>query len=234
MIEIGGKPILWHIMKHYSRYGFNEFVICLGYKGEVIKKYFANYHLHQSDLTIDLRENHITRHANYAEPWKVTLVETGQETMTGGRLRRVQPYLKDEDCFMLTYGDGVADVDLGALLKFHRSHGKPATLTAVQPNERFGVLEFGAQDSVVSFREKPRGSQVYISGGFFVLHPKVLDLIDSDDTPWERSPLERLSAAGDLKAFKHHGFWQCMDTLRDKTLLEDLWRKGAAPWKTWD
>jgi glucose-1-phosphate cytidylyltransferase len=233
MIEIGGRPILWHIMKHYSSHGFNEFIICLGYKGEVIKKYFADYHLHMSDLTIDIRENTVTRHSNYAEPWKVTLVDTGQQTMTGGRLRQLKPYLKDEDCFMVTYGDGVADVDVSALLKFHQSHGRLATLTAVQPSERFGVLDFDANDTVLSFREKPRDSQIYISGGFFALHPKVLDYIAGDDMPWERAPMERLCAEGQMKAFKHKGFWQCMDTLRDKILLEELWKKGDAPWKTW-
>jgi glucose-1-phosphate cytidylyltransferase len=234
MVEIGGKPILWHIMKGYSRYGFNEFIICLGYKGEVIKKYFADYHLHASDITIDIRADTVTQHQSFAEPWKVTLVDTGLNSMTGGRLRKVKDHLRGEEAFMLTYGDGVANVDLDALLKFHRAHGKLATLTAVQPVERFGVLDFDGADTVKSFREKPKTADTFINGGYFVLDPKVLDYIDSDDMPWERAPLERLSSEGNLKAYRHLGFWQCMDTLRDKLLLEDLWRKDEAPWKVWD
>jgi glucose-1-phosphate cytidylyltransferase len=234
MIEIGGRPILWHIMKYYSSFGFHEFIICLGYKGEVIKKYFANYHLHSSDLTIDIRENRIVRHNNSAEPWKVTLVDTGQGTMTGGRLKRIRPYLKEDDVAMVTYGDGLADVALDELLAFHRAHGKLATLTAVQPVERFGVLDLDASDGVLGFREKPRESGTFVNGGFFVIHPKTLDSIEGDDTPWERQPLERLAAEGNLKAFRHSGFWQCMDTLRDKLLLEEIWRKGGAPWKRWE
>lgn len=234
MIEIGGKPILWHIMKGYSHFGFNDFIICLGYKGEAIKSYFATYPLHASDITIDMRANSVVQHKNFAEPWKVTLVDTGLSTMTGGRLRRVREHLKGEDAFLLTYGDGVSDVDLAALIKFHRGHGKLATLTAVQPVERFGVLDFDGPDTVKSFREKPLDPNVFINGGFFVLDPKVIDYIDSDDMPWERIPLERLSAEGNLKAFRHTGFWQCMDTLRDKNLLEERWQKGNAPWKLWD
>jgi glucose-1-phosphate cytidylyltransferase len=233
MIEIGGKPILWHIMKIYSSFGFNEFIICLGYKGEIIKKYFSDYLLHVSDITIDTRENHVTWHNNLAENWKVTLVDTGANTMTGGRLLKLKEYLKDEKCFLMTYGDGVSNVDIGALVKFHFAHGKLATLTAVQPTARFGTLEFDGADSIVSFREKPRDSEPFISGGFFALSPKTLDYIAGDDTFWEREPLERLSAEGNLKAFKHHGFWQCMDTLRDRNFLEELWRKGEAPWKIW-
>lgn len=233
MIEIGGKPILWHIMKCYSHFGFNEFVICLGYKGEAIKSYFANYAMLQSDVTIDLKDNSVQRHNVYAEPWKVTLVDTGLETMTGGRLRRIRQYVERDEAFCMTYGDGLSTVDIGALVDFHRSHGKAATLTAINPAERFGLLELSDDGTVESFREKKSASQVYVNGGFFVLSPTVLDYIDSDDTPWERAPLERLSSEGNLKAFRHRGFWQCMDTLRDKLLLEDLWKKGEAPWKRW-
>jgi len=233
MIEIGGKPILWHIMKMYSSHGFNDFIICLGYKGDVIKNYFVNYHLLSSDITIDLKKDKVTHHEVYAEPWKVTLVDTGQDTMTGGRLKRVKEYLKGEKTFLMTYGDGVSNVDITALVKFHEAHGKLATLTAVQPTERFGVLEFGEENTVKSFREKPSDGNVFISGGFFALSPKVLDFIPGDDTFWERGPLERLCAEGDLKAYKHQGFWQCMDTMRDKIMLEELWHKGGAPWKNW-
>lgn len=232
MIEIGGKPILWHIMKYYSHFGFNEFVICLGYKGEIIKKYFADYHLSNSDITIDMRQNTITRHNVFAEPWTITLVDTGLPTMTGGRLRRIRDHVKDEKAFLLTYGDGLATVDLRGLIDFHSRHGKLATLTAVAPPERFGLLEFEGADTVRHFREKPQVEQVYVNGGFFVLSPKVLDYIDDDAMPFERAPLERLASEGELKAFKHQGFWQCMDTQRDKTLLEELWMKGA-PWKKW-
>jgi glucose-1-phosphate cytidylyltransferase len=233
MIEIGGKPILWHIMKYYSHFGFDEFVICLGYKGEVIKKYFANYHLLASDVTLDLRGNSVQYHNVTAEPWKVTLVDTGLATMTGGRLRRIRSHLEGEEAFCMTYGDGLSTVDLKALLAFHRGHGKLATLTAINPAERFGLLNLVDKDTVGSFREKQASTQVHVNGGFFVLSPKVLDYIDSDDMPWEQAPLERLSAEGNLKAFRHPGFWQCMDTLRDKVLLEDLWKKGEAPWKLW-
>lgn len=234
MIEIGGKPILWHIMKIYSGFGFNEFIICLGYKGEVIKKYFADYHLHMSDLTFDLHENTMVRHNNYTEPWKVTLVDTGPTTLTGGRLRQLKGYLKGEKTFLMTYGDGVADVDLAALVRFHEAHGKLATLTAVTPTERFGVLGIDPQGKVLSFREKQRYADVQVNGGFFALSPKALDYIpEADDVPWEREPLERIASEGALMAFQHSGFWQCMDTLRDKNLLEELWSKGSAPWKTW-
>ena len=233
MIEIGGKPILWHIMKYYSHFGFDEFVICLGYKGEVIKQYFANYHLLASDVTLDLRGNSVQYHNVTAEPWKVTLVDTGLATMTGGRLRRIRAHLEGDDAFCMTYGDGLSTVDLKALLAFHRGHGRLATLTAINPAERFGLLNLVDGDTVGSFREKQASPQVHVNGGFFVLSPKVLDYIDSDDMPWERTPLERLSAEGNLKAYRHPGFWQCMDTLRDKLLLEDLWKKGEAPWKLW-
>jgi len=233
MIEIGGKPILWHIMKVYSNFGFNDFIICLGYKGEVIKKYFADYHLHMSDVTFDLRENSMVRHNNYTEPWKVTLVDTGLSTLTGGRLRQLKGYLQDEDQFLMTYGDGLADVDLDALVRFHKGHGKLATLTAVTPTERFGVLNVGPEGKVLSFREKQRYADVQVNGGYFVLSPKALDYIPETDMPWESEPLERLAGEGNLMAFQHRGFWQCMDTLRDKNLLEELWRKGSAPWKTW-
>jgi glucose-1-phosphate cytidylyltransferase len=232
MIEIGGKPILWHIMKYYSHFGFNEFVVCLGYKGESIKKYFANYHLLNSDITIDIRQNAVTWHNVFAEPWKISLVDTGLHTMTGGRLRRVRDYLKDDDAFLMTYGDGLSTVDLKGLVEFHRGHGKLATLTAINPPERFGLIEFEDEQTVRSFKEKPQLSQAFVNGGFFMLSPKVLDYVDSDDMPFERVPLERLASEGQLKAFKHQGFWQCMDTQRDKTLLEDLWKKGA-PWKLW-
>jgi glucose-1-phosphate cytidylyltransferase len=233
MIEVGGKPILWHIMKHYSHFGFDEFIICLGYKGEIIKNYFANYHLLQSDVTIDLSHNRILHHNVYAEPWKVTLVDTGLSTMTGGRMRRIRPYLGDDGAFCMTYGDGLSTVDLRALLEFHRSHGKLATLTAINPAERFGLLDLGEDGTVRSFREKRAAPSVHVNGGFFVLSPKVLDYIDSDETSWELAPLERLSSEGQLKAYRHPGFWQCMDTQRDKLLLEDLWKKGEAPWKLW-
>jgi glucose-1-phosphate cytidylyltransferase len=233
MIEIGGKPILWHIMKIYSNFGFNDFIICLGYKGEIIKKYFADYHLHMSDITFDLREAGMVRHNNHTEPWRVTLVDTGLSTLTGGRLRQLKSYLEGEKAFLMTYGDGVADVDVGALVKFHEAHGKLATLTAVTPTERFGVLGISEGGRVDSFREKQLVNETQINGGYFVLSPKVLDYIPEEDVPWERAPLERLASEGNLMAFRHGGFWQCMDTLRDKILLEDLWKKGGAPWKTW-
>jgi glucose-1-phosphate cytidylyltransferase len=231
MIEIGGKPVLWHIMKLYSHHGINEFIICLGYKGYVIKEYFANYFLHMSDVTFDMAANRMEIHHNTAEPWRVTLVDTGEQTMTGGRLKRVRQYLLDED-FCFTYGDGVADVDLGALVRFHRSHGKAATVTAVQPPGRYGALDL-QRDMVKGFVEKPHGDGGWINGGFFVLSPSVIDLIEGDATSWETGPLQSLAADGQLAAFMHRGFWQPMDTLREKNHLEDLWTSGHAPWKVW-
>lgn len=232
MIEIGGMPILWHIMKIHSHYGLNDFVICCGYKGYVIKEYFANYFVHSSDVTFDLSNNSIKIHHAKSEPWKVTCVDTGEQTMTGGRLKRVQSYLGRED-FCMTYGDGVADVDIKALLQFHKSSGKKATLTAVRPPGRFGALEI-AKGVVTDFREKPLGDGGRINGGFFVLNPSVLDLIPNDACIWERQPLEQLTAQGQLAAYSHDGFWQAMDTLRDKQLLENLWQEGKAPWKVWE
>lgn len=230
MIEIGGKPMLWHIMKIYSAHGINDFVICCGYRGYVIKEYFANYFLHSSDVTIDLSRNAVEVHHKKAEPWRVTLVDTGDLTQTGGRIKRVAEYIDGDFC--LTYGDGVGDVDITASLDFHRRHGKLATMTAVQPLGRFGALKFNG--SVVNeFVEKPVGDGGWINGGFFVLNPKVLDLIDHDDVLWESRPLEHLAESGELQAYFHKGFWQPMDTLRDKTHLEDLWRSGAPPWKVW-
>jgi glucose-1-phosphate cytidylyltransferase len=232
MIEVGGKPILWHIMKSYSAHGVNDFVICCGYKGYVIKEYFANYFLHMSDVTFDMAANRMEVHERHAEPWRVTLVDTGEDTMTGGRLKRVAPYVQDEVAFCFTYGDGVADVDITAQIQFHKSHGKLATVTAVQPPGRYGALQLdGAQ--VRGFTEKPRGEGGLINGGFFVLSPQVLPLIAGDSTPWESTPLEALASQNQLVAFEHHGFWQPMDTLREKTLLEDLWQSGQAPWKVW-
>jgi len=232
MVEIGGKPVLWHIMKIYSHYGINDFVICCGYKGYVIKEYFANYFLHMSDITFDMRNNEMKVHQQYAEPWKVTLVDTGENSMTGGRLRRVKEYLKDEEDFCFTYGDGVSDVDIGKVIEFHREAGVDATLTATYPPGRFGALDI-QNGRVGSFKEKPKGDGGMINGGFFVLKPKVIDLIAGDDTTWEREPLEQLSTSGQLAAFQHEGFWQPMDTLRDKTYLESLWQSGQAPWKVW-
>ena len=232
MIEIGGKPILWHIMKSYSAHGINEFVVCCGYKGYVIKEYFANYFLHMSDVTFDMQNNEMEVHHRKAEPWRVTLVDTGDETMTGGRIKRIAPYLGDED-FCCTYGDGVGDIDITALIGFHQQHGKLATLTATQPPGRFGAINLHGND-VLSFQEKPNGDGGWINGGFFVLSPKVLDYIDGDHTLWEREPMERLAKEGQMSAFFHNGFWQPMDTLRDKTLLEDLWQSGKAPWKVWE
>lgn len=233
MIEIGGKPVLWHIMKMYSAHGIHDFIICCGYKGYVIKEYFANYFLHMSDVTFDMERNRTEIHQCYAEPWRVTLVDTGEETMTGGRLKRVASYLKDEVAFCLTYGDGVSDVNISKLIEFHRMHGLQATLTATFPPGRFGALDIHVDQRVTSFKEKPMGDGGMINGGFFVLSPKVIDLIEGDQTIWEREPLERLAAAGELKAFQHDGFWQCMDTLRDKNHLEELWASGKAPWKIW-
>ena len=231
MIEIGGKPILWHIMKIYSHYGINDFVICLGYKGYMIKEYFANYFLHMSDVTFDMSSNQMHVHHKSAEPWKVTLVNTGESSMTGGRLRRVREYLDDED-FCFTYGDGVADIDIGKLVEFHRAHGKLATVTAIQPPGRYGALAMDG-DAVLGFQEKPKGDGGWINGGFFVLSPKVLNYIDSDDTTWEQEPLITLASEGQLQAYQHEGFWQAMDTLREKNLLEDLWQSKTAPWKVW-
>ena len=231
MIEIGGKPILWHIMKIYSHHGINDFVICLGYKGYVIKEYFANYFLHMSDVTFDVAKNHMEVHQHHVEPWRVTLVDTGAETMTGGRLRRVREYLNNET-FCFTYGDGVSDVDVGALIKFHRSHGKLATITAIQPPGRYGALNLNGQ-LVTSFQEKPAGDGAWINGGFFVVEPKAIDLIGGDQTSWELEPLMTLAASGQLASYPHTGFWQAMDTLRDKNRLEELWAKGTAAWKVW-
>jgi glucose-1-phosphate cytidylyltransferase len=233
MIEIGGKPMLWHIMKMYSAHGVNDFVICCGYRGYVIKEYFANYFLHMSDVTFDLQRNSMEVHQRNAEPWRVTLVDTGDSTMTGGRILRVADYVKDEAAFCLTYGDGVSDVDLAALMAFHRAHGLMATITATYPLGRFGTLELRDDLRVAAFQEKPKGDGGMINGGFFVLSPRVIDLIDGDATTWEREPMERLAEHGELKAYRHEGFWQCMDTLRDKVLLEELWASGRAPWKVW-
>lgn len=232
MIEIGGKPILWHIMKIYSANGINDFIICCGYKGYVIKEYFANYFLHMSDVTFDMTSNGMEVHQHNAEPWRVTLVDTGEATMTGGRLKRVAPYLADETAFCFTYGDGVADLDIAATVAFHKGHGRLATVTAVTPPGRYGALKIENQE-VRYFMEKPRGDGGLINGGFFVLSPKVIDFIDDDATPWESAPLARLAEAGELMAFEHPGFWQPMDTLREKNMLEGLWSTGKAPWKVW-
>lgn len=232
MVEIGGKPILWHIMKLYSHYGVNEFIICLGYKGYIIKEYFANYFLHMSDVTFDMSNNQMTVHNQHAEPWKVTLVDTGDNSMTGGRLARVKDYVKDEEAFCFTYGDGVSDVNLAGLIAYHNKHGKLATLTAVTPPGRFGALD--VQSGLIkSFKEKPAGDGARINGGFFVLSPKVIDLIDGDSCTWEQQPLEALAKSDELMAFNHDGFWQPMDTLRDKVHLEELWLQNKAPWKLW-
>lgn len=232
MIEIGGKPILWHIMKMYSSHGVKDFVICCGYKGFVIKEYFANYFLHTSDVTFDMSANSMEVHQRFAEPWKVTLIDTGEATMTGGRLKRVAPYLQDDDAFCFTYGDGVSDVDITALIAFHREQKVLATLTATLPPARFGALELDGH-KIRNFHEKPADESRLINGGFFVLSPAVIDLIEGDTTVWERAPLERLARQGQLAAYPHPGFWQAMDTLRDKVLLEELWASGAAPWKSW-
>jgi len=230
MIEIGGRPILWHIMKLFSHYGFNDFIICLGYKGYVVKEYFSNYVLHNADLTVDLDKGTVEYHATNHEPWKVTLVDTGTETMTGGRVKRIAKYLTKDEPFFLTYGDGVADVDLAALAAFHRTHGKDATVTAVAPPGRYGALEI--QDSMVQrFIEKPPGDNGLINGGFFVLQPSVIDRIEGDETIWEQGPLTGLAHDGELGAYRHDGFWAPMDTLRDKNVLEALWQSGEAPWR---
>ena len=231
MIEIGGKPIIWHIMKLYSHYGFNDFVILLGYKGYYIKEYFANYYLHQSDITIDMKNGQMEVHNNNAEPWKVTLLDTGLDTLTGGRIKRAQKYIGNEP-FMLTYGDGVGDVNLSELLKFHQKNGKKASITAIQPAGRFGALDI--KDSTINkFIEKPAGDGSWINGGFMVCEPEVFDLIEGDNTIFEQTPLQTLAQNNNLCAFKHNGFWQCMDTLRDKFILNDLWENNKAPWKVW-
>jgi len=232
MIEIGGRPILWHVLKIYSAYGINDFIICCGYKGYSIKEYFANYFLHMSDVTFDMQHNQMDVHQRHAEPWRVTLVDTGEQTLTGGRLKRVASYLGDET-FCFTYGDGVSDVDISRQIVFHRQHGKLATVTAVQPAGRYGALEL-ADTEVESFIEKPQGDGAWINGGFFVLEPAVLSLIQGDDTTWEKEPMQALALQHQLEAYKHTGFWQPMDTLRDKQHLEDLWATGKAPWKQWD
>jgi len=232
MVEIGGMPILWHIMKIYSAAGLNDFIICLGYKGYIIKEYFANYFLHNADVTIDLAKNDMQIHQAWSEPWRITLVETGTATMTGGRLKAIRPYLEPGEPFCFTYGDGVADIDIADLVRFHRSHGLRATITSVAPPGRFGALEFDG-DRVTSFREKPAGDGGQINGGFFVADPSVLDLIEGPETIWEQAPLERLAHGGELMAYRHTGFWQPMDTLRDRVHLEELWNAGHAPWKRW-
>ncbi len=232
MVEIGGRPILWHIMKSYSAHGINEFVICCGYKGYVIKEYFANYFLHMSDVTFDMQKNQMEVHQHHVEPWRVTLVDTGEDTLTGGRLKRVADYVKDEEAFCFTYGDGVADVDIGALINFHRQHGKLATVTAVQPPGRYGALNMDG-NAVRGFIEKPQGDGGWINGGFFVLSPSCLGLINNDACSWEGEPLMQLASQGELMAFQHRGFWQPMDTLRDKNHLEELWQNNKAPWRMW-
>jgi len=232
MVEIGGKPILWHIMKNYSSHGFNEFVILLGYKGYVIKEFFSNYFLHQSDVTFDLANNSMEVHQNESEPWKVTLLDTGLSTLTGGRIKRAKDYIGDDD-FLLTYGDGLSDVDIAKTVEFHKSHGKNITMTAVQPAGRYGALDIKADNSISSFKEKPKGDGAWINGGFFVCKSEVLDYIDGDSTTFEQEPLTDLAAEGQLMSFKHDGFWECMDTLRDKTNLCQLWDSDQAPWKRW-
>jgi len=233
MIEIGGRPILWHIMKIYSFHGINEFIICCGYKGYVIKEYFANYFLHQSDITFDMSKNEMKIHQERSEPWKVTLIDTGEYTMTGGRIKRIKSYLDEGDDFCLTYGDGIANIDISKLIFFHKSHGKIATLSAVYPPGRFGALEIN-ENQVTSFYEKPRGDGAFINGGYFVLKPNALDYIAGDATIWEHQPLNNLATDGELMSFKHEDFWQPMDTLRDKHYLEEIWETGNAPWKLWN
>jgi len=234
MVEIGGKPILWHILKMYSTHGINDFVICCGYKGYVIKEYFANYFLHMSDITFKMSENKMHVHNQRAEPWNVTLVDTGDSSMTGGRLKRVYEHIKDEKAFCFTYGDGVSNINISESIEFHAKHGKLATLTASYPPGRFGALDMDAEGRVMSFKEKPKGDGAMINGGFFVLSPKVINLIENDQTVWEQHPLMKLAEDDQLMAFKHDGFWQPMDTLRDKVYLEELWANGKAPWKTWE
>lgn len=232
MVEIGGMPVLWHIMKIYSAHGFNDFIVCLGYKGYVIKEYFANYFLHESDVTICLKNNSIQVHDSHAEPWNITLVDTGNASMTGGRIKRIQHHVGDEP-FMLTYGDGVGDVNITELAAFHKSRGKYCTVTSVQPSGRFGALNLSDEDEVFAFMEKPRGDGAWINGGFFVCEPDVFDYIDGDDTIWEREPMEQLAGLGQMVAYKHNGFWKPMDTLRDKQELEQEWARDTAPWKIW-
>ncbi len=234
MIEIGGKPILWHIMKMYSAHNINDFIVCCGYKGYVIKEYFANYFLHMSDVTFDMQNNQMKVHSCNSEPWRVTLVDTGEDTMTGGRLKRVAPFIANDDTFCLTYGDGLSDINITELVSFHKKHKCKATITAVKPPGRFGSLVIDDRDVVSAFTEKPAGDNKFINGGFFVLSPDVIDLIEADETTWERAPLESLANSKQLRAFRHDGFWQPMDTLRDKTYLEDLWKEGKAPWKIWE
>ncbi len=233
MVEIGGKPILWHILKLYSHHGIDDFVICLGYKGYVIKEYFANYYLHMGDVTFDMAQNRMEVHRSHAEPWRVTLVDTGEETMTGGRLKRILPYVEGDDAFCLTYGDGLADVDIAASIAFHRESGRLATVTAVSPPGRFGALHMEG-DRIHGFAEKPQDGGAWVNGGFFVLSPSVGGYVPSDETVWEREPMERLARDGQLGAFRHAGFWQPVDTLRDLHLLQELWGSGAAPWRLWD
>ena len=234
MVEIGGMPVLWHIMKSYSFHGVNDFIICCGYKGYVIKEYFANYFLHRSDVTFDIKNNSMKVHQEHAEPWKVTLVDTGQNTMTGGRLKRVSSYIDQEDSFCFTYGDGLSDINITELVNFHKSHNKKATLTSVNPTGRFGVLEINDKNSVTRFIEKPKGDDNKINAGFFVLSPSVLNYIKDDSTVWEQLPLEELAKKGELMSYSHDGFWYPMDTLRDKNYLENLWSTDAAPWKSWE
>ena len=233
MIEIGGRPLLWHLMKIYSYHGVSEFIICCGYKGYIIKEYFANYFLHMSDVTFDMSNNQMEVHQKNAEPWRVTLVDTGEQTLTGGRLKRVAKYVCDEDLICFTYGDGLADVNISKLIEFHKNHGKLATVTAVQPPGRYGAL-MRSGTRVQGFQEKPPGDGAWVNGGFFVLNPKVIDFIDGDNSSWEGSPLETIAQKGEMESFEHRGFWQPMDTLRDKNHLEDLWSSGKAPWKTWE
>lgn len=234
MVEIGGKPILWHILKMYSYYGVNEFIICCGYKGYLIKEYFANYFLHQSDVTFDISNNNMIVHDERAEPWKVTLVDTGERSMTGGRIKSISKYVEQDDFFCLTYGDGLSSIDIRESIAYHKNHEKLATITSVTPPGRFGILDIDENSNLVkSFIEKPRGDGSKINGGFFVLSPKVLDLIEGEETIWEEEPLQKLAEIGELKSFNHNGFWQPMDTLRDKALLESLWEKNGAPWKVW-
>lgn len=233
MVEIGEQPILWHIMKYYSSYGHNDFIICCGYKQYIIKEFFADYYLHMSDVSFDFSsENKMTIHNNNAEPWKVTLIDTGLNTMTGGRIKRVKDYIGNET-FMLTYGDGVSDIDIKALTDFHETHGKTATITAIQPGGRFGTLDIDKDQTINSFKEKSKEDGGWINGGFMILNPQMIDYIKDDSTVFEKQPLENIAKEGQLAAYKHHGFWQCMDTLRDKQLLEDLWTKNKAPWKVW-
>ena len=233
MVEIGGKPILWHIMKIYSSYGINDFIICCGYKGYVIKEYFKNYFIHMSDVTFSMSDNSMKVHHNNAESWNVTLIDTGEHTMTGGRLKRIQSYIKDDDAFCMTYGDGIGNINISDLISFHKQHGKKATLTATRPSARYGALKLGPNNLVTHFEEKPDGDGSWINGGFFILHPSVINNIKEDNTIWEDEPLNKLASENQLFAFKHDGFWMPMDTLREKNILNKLWDGGEAPWKTW-